>query len=89
MYYVGIDVSKSFHIVCVLSEENNLLKKNFRVESEIEQFDALYQMLHLIDTDVSKFLIGMEATGLLFENLYLFLKKLGYNVVLLNPYHGA
>jgi transposase len=28
----------------------------------------------------------MEATGLLFENLYLFLQKLGYNVVLLNPY---
>lgn len=86
MYYVGIDVSKKFHIVCVLGEGNNLLKKNFRVESEIEQFDALYQMLHLIDSDVSQFLIGMEATGLLFENLYLFLKKLGYNVVLLNPY---
>lgn len=86
MYYVGIDVSKRFHIVCVLGEGNNLLKKNFRVESEIEQFDALYQMLHLIDSDVSQFLIGMEATGLLFENLYLFLKKLGYNVVLLNPY---
>lgn len=32
------------------------------------------------------FLLGIEATGLLFENLYLFLKKLGYNVVLLNPY---
>jgi len=86
MYYVGIDVSKRFHIVCVLGEDNKLLKKNFRVESEIEQFDALYQMLHLIDSDVSQFLIGMEATGLLFENLYLFLKKLGYNVVLLNPY---
>lgn len=58
MYYVGIDVSKKFHIVCVLDEDNNLLKKNFKVESEIEQFDALYQMLHLIDSDVSQFLIG-------------------------------
>lgn len=86
MYYVGIDVSKNFHIVCVLGEDNKVLKKNFRIESEIEQFDALYQMLHLIDSDCSKFLIGMEATGLLFENLYLFLQKLGYNVVLLNPY---
>jgi len=86
MYYVGIDIAKSFHIACVLGEDNNLLKKNFRVESEISCFDMLYQLLTEIDTDTSKFLIGMEATGLLFENLYIFLQKLGYNVVLLNPY---
>jgi transposase len=49
----------------------------------------LYQLLTEIDTDTSKFLIGMEATGLLFENLYIFLQKLGYNVVLLNPYRAA
>jgi len=86
MYYVGIDIAKSFHIACVLGEDNNLLKKNFRIESEISCFDMLYQLLIEIDTDTSKFLIGMEATGLLFENLYIFLQKLGYNVVLLNPY---
>lgn len=86
MYYVGIDIAKSFHIACVLGEDGNLLKKNFRVESEISCFDILYQLLDTIDKDTSKFLIGMEATGLLFENLYIFLQKLGYNVVLLNPY---
>ena len=86
MYYVGIDIAKSFHIACVLGEDGNLLKKNFRVESEISCFDMLYQLLDTIDKDTSNFLIGMEATGLLFENLYIFLKKLGYNVVLLNPY---
>ena len=86
MYYVGIDIAKSFHIACVLGEDGNLLKKNFRIESEISCFDMLYQLLDTIDKDTSKFLIGMEATGLLFENLYIFLQKLGYNVVLLNPY---
>ena len=86
MYYVGIDIAKSFHIACVLGEDGNLLKKNFRVESEISCFDMLYQLLDTIDKDTSNFLIGMEATGLLFENLYIFLEKLGYNVVLLNPY---
>ena len=89
MYYVGIDIAKSFHIACVLGEDNNLIKKNFRIESEISCFDLLYQLLTEIDTDTSKFLIGMEATGLLFENLYIFLQKLGYNVVLLNPYRAA
>jgi len=86
MKYVGIDIAKKFHIACVLDESNSYLKKNYRIESELTDFDLFYQVLELIDKDKSQFLIGMEATGLLFENLYLFLKKLGYNVVLLNPY---
>ncbi|MEA2048830.1 MAG: IS110 family transposase [Campylobacterota bacterium] len=86
MKYVGIDIAKKFHIACILDESNNYLKKNYRIESELTDFDMFYQVLELIDKDKSQFLIGMEATGLLFENLYLFLKSLGYNVVLLNPY---
>jgi transposase len=86
MKYVGIDIAKRFHIACILDESNNYLKKNYRIESELTDFDLFYQVLELIDKDKSQFLIGMEATGLLFENLYLFLKNLGYNVVLLNPY---
>ncbi len=86
MKYVGIDIAKKFHIVCVLDESGTMIKKNYRIESELTDFDIFYQLLELIDQDKSQFLIGMEATGLLFENLYLFLKNLGYNVVLLNPY---
>jgi len=86
MKYVGIDIAKKFHIACVLDESNSYLKKNYRIESELTDFDMFYQVLELIDKDKNQFLIGMEATGLLFENLYLFLKGLGYNVVLLNPY---
>jgi len=86
MKYVGIDIAKKFHIACVLDESNSYLKKNYRIESELTDFDMFYQVLELIDKDKSQFLIGMEATGLLFENLYIFLKNLGYNVVLLNPY---
>ncbi len=86
MKYVGIDIAKKFHIACVLDESNSYLKKNYRIESELTDFDMFYQVLELIDKDKSQFLIGMEATGLLFENLYIFLQKLGYSVVLLNPY---
>jgi len=86
MKYVGIDIAKKFHIACVLDESNSYLKKNYRIESELTDFDMFYQVLELIDKDKSQFLIGMEATGLLFENLYIFLQGLGYNVVLLNPY---
>jgi len=86
MYYVGIDVAKQFHIACVLDDSNKYLVKNFRIESEISEYSQLNSLLINIDQDNSKFIIGLEATGTLFENLYLFLKKQGYNVVLLNPY---
>ena len=86
MYYVGIDIAKQFHIACVLDESNKYLVKNFRIESEISEYSQLNSLLINIDTDRSNFLIGMEATGTLFENLYIFLQKQGYNVVLLNPY---
>lgn len=89
MYYVGIDIAKRFHIVCVLGDDNKLIKSNFRAESDMSEFNLLHQMLRDVDPDVSKFLIGMEATGLLFENLYIYLKELGYNVVLLNPYQTS
>ena len=86
MYYVGIDIAKQFHIACVLDESNKLIVKNLRIESEISDFSLLHSELINITDDRSQFLIGMEATGLLFENLYIFLQSLGYNVVLLNPY---
>ncbi|SFV69945.1 Mobile element protein [hydrothermal vent metagenome] len=86
MKYVGIDIAKNFDIACVLDEDNSLITRNYRINSEFTDFDMFYRMLESIDQDKSQFLIGMEATGLLFENLYLFLKNLGYSVVLLNPY---
>jgi len=86
MYYVGIDIAKKFHIACVLDESSKLIVKNLRIESEISDFSLLHSELINITNDKSQFIIGMEATGTLFENLYLFLQKQGYNVVLLNPY---
>jgi transposase len=86
MYYVGIDIAKRFHIASVLDENNNIIKKNYRIESELSDFTLFCSMLSEIDQDKRNFLIGMEATGLLFENLYLSLKTQGFDVVLLNPY---
>lgn len=86
MYYVGIDIAKRFHIASVIDESNTIIKKNFRIESEISDFTLFGSMLCEIDQDKSNFIIGMEATGLLFENLYLSLKTQGFRVVLLNPY---
>ena len=89
MYFVGIDIAKKFHIACVLNEKGTLVKKNYRIESDNSCFEQFIQLLNDIDSDKSQFLIGMEATGMLFENLYITLKNIGYNVVLLNPYQTS
>lgn len=89
MYFVGIDIAKKFHIACVLDEKDTLVKKNYRIESDSSCFEQFIQLLNDIDSDKSQFLIGMEATGMLFENLYITLKNIGYNVVLLNPYQTS
>lgn len=86
MYYVGIDIAKRFHIASILDENNTTIRKNYRIESEILDFTLFGSMLCEIDQDKANFIIGMEATGLLFENLYLSLKTQGFDVVLLNPY---
>lgn len=86
MLYVGIDIAKRFHVACIVDEKDKVLKKALKFSNSKEGFERFIAQLSSFDTNPSSFLIGMEATGLLFENLYLFLQERGYNVVLLNPY---
>lgn len=85
MYYVGIDIAKSFHVACVLNQEDKVLKSSLKFNNDEDGFESIFLTLTSID-DISNFTIGMEATGIFFENIYLYLKEKGFNVVLLNPY---
>jgi transposase len=85
MYYVGIDIAKSFHVTCILNQEDKVLKSSLKFNNNEEGFEKILLVLNSID-EKSNFLIGMEATGIFFENIYLYLKEKGFNVVLLNPY---
>ena len=89
MYYVGIDIAKRSHVACVMREDNRLEIRPFEFASTKSGFHKLQMQLQSLACDVSDILIGMEATGLLFDNLYRFLKSLHYRVVLLNPYQTA
>ncbi len=89
MFYVGIDIAKRTHVACVLREDNTLEIKPFEFPSTQAGFTKLQRQLQSLACDISEIIIGMEATGLLFDNLYRFLKALGYRVVLLNPYQSA
>jgi transposase len=89
MYYVGIDIAKHTHVAVIMNEDNSLKLKPFSFNNDKEGFKKLLIHLQTLCCDLSDIVIGMEATGLLFENLYRHLQSLEYNVVLLNPYQTA
>lgn len=86
MFYIGVDIAKSFNVAYIVDEKDKVIKSSFKFKNDEKGFEEFLYLLSSIDTDTSNFIIGMEATGLLFENLYLCLKGKEHNVILLNPY---
>lgn len=85
MLYLGIDVGKFSHSLCLLDEAGK--KKVFQISADKQGFEKLGQLVQKKLKD-NELLIGMEATGHYFLNVYDFLLRLGIsknNLVLLNP----
>ena len=90
MYYIGIDVAKSFHVVSAIDEnEEKVISKPFRVNNTNDGFKRLLTILNSISLDKSQFMIGLEATGIYGENLLEYLISNGYSVKLLNPFQTS
>ena len=90
MYYVGIDIAKSFHVVSVIDETETLvISKPFKITNDKDGFSKLVNKLNTISNDTKEFIIGLEATGIYGENLWEFLNSYGYNVKLLNPFQTS
>jgi len=90
MYYVGIDVAKSFHVVSVIDDnEVKVISKPSRVNNSNEGFKRLLTILDSISLEKKEFLIGLEATGIYGENLWEYLNSNGYSVKLLNPFQTS
>ncbi len=90
MYYVGIDIAKSFHVVSIIDDnETKVINKPFRINNDSKGFDKLVTILDSVTLDKDNFLIGLEATGIYGENLLEFIKSKGYNVKLLNPFQTS
>jgi len=90
MYFVGIDIAKSFHITSVIDEnEKKVINKPFKIKNDAKGFDKLLTILDSISLDKKEFTIGLEATGIYGENLLEFLISKDYSVKLLNPFQTA
>jgi transposase len=86
MFYLGIDVSKKSCRYLLLNQEGQKVK-SFSLDNTYEAFQNLLKRLEEISIPKGDVLIGLEASGGFWENLYSHLKDNGFRVVLLNPYH--
>ena len=84
MHYLGIDISKKSCTVSILDEEGEVMSKVISFPSTGEGFKKLTDKISSLGLKKSDVVIGIEATGNLWENLYSFLE--GYRVIILNPY---
>ena len=86
MHYLGIDVSKASHQCVILDAEGEALGKSFTVQSSKDDFANLVKKLSDLNIPNSDITAGLEATGNLWENIYIYLKDQGFKVTLLNPF---
>lgn len=89
MYYVGVDVAKEKHYVCILNEAKELACKPFWIYSDILGLRELLKRLADLSLDMDDFIIGIESTGAFSENLYSYITDADYKVILLNSYQTA
>ena len=80
MVLVGIDIGKSKHDYAIVDGSGGVLKKG-EFSSTRSGFEKLEKVLSGFEIE----LIGMEATGHYWRNLWQALEQLGYSCDLLNP----
>ncbi|MDP2076803.1 MAG: IS110 family transposase [Sulfuricurvum sp.] len=89
MYYVGVDIAKEKHYVCVLDESREVACKPFWIHSDILGLIELLKRLAELSLDSDDFTIGIESTGAFSENFYSYITEADYKVILLNSYQTA
>ncbi|MCL4407312.1 MAG: IS110 family transposase, partial [Thermotogae bacterium] len=77
--FVGIDVSKKKHDVCIYDKENEKYI-SFQISNSRDGFEKLVSKISKDDV------IAMEATGIYHDSLYRFLDSNGYKAIILHPY---
>jgi transposase len=81
MRYAGIDIGSEKHAAAVVGEDGSVLVKAFSFEEDAAGYAKLVESLG----EPADLVIGMEATGHYWRNLFTALNTKGYSVALLNP----
>jgi len=86
MNYLGIDVSKSTSRYVFLDNNGEKLNKAFTLQNSQQHFSDLLSRLKKLNLVSDNLLIGIEATGIWWENIYTFLVENKFNIIVLNPH---
>jgi transposase len=82
---VGIDVAKASHVVCALEAPTGTPRQRAaKIAATAEGYAQLVEWLKQWGAP-AELLIGLEATGVLWEPLYEAVTQAGYSVLVLNP----
>lgn len=87
MLYVGIDIAKNKHDVCILDQEGNVVQNTFTIQNAKEGYGKLVTSIETCRdlTQAKEVKVGLESTGHYGHNLMNFLQKLEYQLILFNP----
>lgn len=81
MRYAGIDIGSEKHVAAVVGDDGAVLVKAVSFEEDAAGYAKLVESIG----DPAGLVIGMEATGHYWRNLFAALNAKGYSVALLNP----
>ncbi len=81
MRYIGIDIAAETHVLAIVSDEGQILRKPSSFEESAQGYQRLWEWIGPPE-DV---LVAMEATGHYWQNAFAALSARGYPVALLNP----
>ena len=85
MYFVGIDIAKKTHQTAIICSDGKLIGKPFKFSNTVDGFNLFLEKLTAVNTDLSQFEIGMEATGHYWLNLYTLLSDKSFRLHVINP----
>ena len=86
MNYLGIDVSKASSRYVFLDNVGEKFTKPFTLDNNHQDFTNLLERLKELNLLPDNLLIGIEATGIWWENLYSLLSENKFKVIVLNPH---
>jgi len=84
-YFVGIDVALADHRVAVVGPDGEAVGKSFRVKANRQGLSQMTRTLSERGAAPDHTVVGLEASGHLWENLEASLSEQGYRVLVLNP----
>ncbi|MBF0523157.1 MAG: IS110 family transposase, partial [Candidatus Omnitrophica bacterium] len=86
MNYLGIDVSKSTSRYVLLDNDGEQSTKPFTLNNDNQGFEKLLARMTELSLTPDNVLVGIEATGIWWENLYCLLTEKKFKVIVLNPH---